>query len=129
MFEALVSAVEEVEIPADGDAIVAAFALLDRLTAKVSAAVAEWDAGKSWELDAATSAAAWLRHRAGMTASVASATVRTAGRVRQLPATGAAWLAGQLSTGQVKAVVANVEDRTVAMFAEQEAALLPFLVP
>ncbi|HEX9970040.1 MAG TPA: DUF222 domain-containing protein, partial [Acidimicrobiales bacterium] len=129
MFEALRSAVEELDVPADGDAITTALSLLDRLTAKVSTAIAEWDKAKLWELDAATSGAAWLRHRAGMTASVASSTVRTARRVGELPATSAAWLSGDLSTGQVRAITANVDDRTVGTFAEQEEALLPYLVP
>ncbi|HEX9970308.1 MAG TPA: DUF222 domain-containing protein, partial [Acidimicrobiales bacterium] len=129
MLEALRSAVEELELPPDGDAITTALSLLDRLTAKVSVAIAEWDKAKQWELDAATSGAAWLRHRAGMTASLASTTVKTAKLVSRLPVTASAWLSGDLSTGQVRAITANVDDRTVETFAEQESALLPYLVP
>jgi hypothetical protein len=129
VFAALESAIEELDVPGDADALVAGFALLDCLTAKLSLAAAEFDAAKLWELDAATSAASWLRTRAGMSASTASGIVK-AGRVaRQLPETAHAWIEGRLSTGQVKAITANVEDRTVATFAEQEAELLPFLAP
>jgi hypothetical protein len=117
------------EIPTHGDALVEGFALLDQLSAKLALAVAEFDAAKLWELDAATSAAVWLRNRAGMTASAASATVVTGRRVRQLPVTASAWMQGELSSGQVKAITANVEDRTVELFAEQEGVLVEYLAP
>jgi hypothetical protein len=126
---ALESAIGELDVPADGGALIEGFALLDRLTAKLSLAVAEFDAAKLWELDAATSAATWLRNRAGMSGSTASSVVKTGTVVRQLPVTAGAWLDGGLSTGQVKAIAANVEDRTVAMFAEHERDLVPFLAP
>ena len=101
MFEALRSAVEELDVPGDGDALVAACALLDRLTAKVSLAAAEFQASRQWELDAATSAAVWLRNRAGMTSAAAAALVNTGTVVGQLPVTANEWLSGGLSTGQV----------------------------
>jgi hypothetical protein len=129
MFEAMRSAVEEVEIPGDGDALVAALALLDKLTAKVSLAAAQFQASRQWELDAATSAAVWLRNRAGMTSAAAAALVNTGAVVGQLTVTVDHWLSGGLSTGQVKAIAANVDDRTVAMFAEHERDLIPFLAP
>ena len=37
----------------------------------------------------------------------------TARRLHRLPVTQAAWLDGSLSTGQVQAIVANVDDRTI----------------
>jgi hypothetical protein len=124
VFGELRSAVESLEVPIDGDAIVEGFVLLDQLTAKLSLAVAEFDAAKLWELDAATSAAVWLRNRAGMTSSMAHATVRSADRVRQLPTTAEMWKSGTLSGGQVRAIVANVEPCTIEMFAAQEGELL-----
>ncbi|MBW3669007.1 MAG: hypothetical protein KY443_07310, partial [Actinobacteria bacterium] len=72
MFEALESAISELDVGIDGDALVAACRLLDRLKAKVALAAADFDASRRWELDGATSAAAWLKHRAGMTASAAN---------------------------------------------------------
>ncbi|MBW3669703.1 MAG: 13E12 repeat family protein, partial [Actinobacteria bacterium] len=129
MFEALASAIEELEVRVDGDALVTACRLLDRLNAKVALAAAELDASRRWELDGATSAAGWLKHRAGMTASAANWTVRTGNLVKQLPVTRQAWLSGGLSTAQVRAVEANVEPRTVELFADHEAEVVPFLAP
>ncbi len=129
MLGALESAIEELDLGFDGDTLVAACRLLDRLTAKVALAAAEFDASRQWELDGATSAGAWLKHRAGMTASVANWTVRTGNLVKQLPVTKSAWLRGDLTTAQMKAVEANVEPRTVALFAEHEAEVVPFLAP
>src|SRR5205085_10757603 len=37
------------------------------------------------------------------------------------------WVDGDLSGGQVQAIVANIDDHTAALFAEHEASLLPAL--
>jgi len=129
VLEDLAAALEKTEVPADRDGLLEALRLLDRLTAKVSAAVGEFDAGGDWGLDGAVSAVAWLRHRAGLAPSAAASTVTTAQRLRRLPVTRQAWLEGELSGGQVQAVVANTDDRTVGCFAEQEAELVPILAP
>lgn len=129
VFDGLAAAIDEVEVPPAGDALVVVLALLDRLTAKVSEAVGEYDASGGWELDGATSAAAWLRYRGGMTMPAAASTVRTARRLRRLPVTKQAWLDGTLTGGQVHVVVANLDDRTAPLFAEQEAAVVPVLAP
>jgi hypothetical protein len=44
-----------------------------------------------------------------------------------LPVTAAAALDGTLSSGQLRAIVANVTDRTVELFAGHEAELIPTL--
>ncbi len=127
MFEALAEAIDEVEIPVDGDALVEAFALCDRLQAKLSAAAGDFDAASLWDLDAATSLTAWLRHRAGMTARDAGRASRQARRLRALPVTAAAYGDGSLSGGQVRAVLANLTDATAERFAAHEAAIVPAL--
>lgn len=121
VFEALREAVEQVDVPTDGDALRELFGLIDRLSAKASAAVAAFDAAALWELDGATSATAWLRHQAGMTGSTAKSVVSTARRLRALPVTAAAWQSGALSGGHVQAIVRNAP----AEFAE--AAIVPLL--
>ncbi|MDP9069776.1 MAG: hypothetical protein M3N68_00525 [Actinomycetota bacterium] len=55
MFEALQAAIEEVESPLDSAELAQVLGLLDRLTARVSAAVGEFDHAKAWEADAASS--------------------------------------------------------------------------
>ena len=64
-----------------------------------------------------------------MTSSTANNTVRTARRLRDLPVTSGAWLDGELSGGQVQAIVANVDDRTTPQLAAQEASLVPTVAP
>lgn len=110
VISALREAVEQVEVPADGDALAAVFELIDRLCAKASAAVAEFDAAALWGLDGATSMTAWLRHRAGMTASTAKGVASTARKLASLPVTAEAWRAGVLSGGHVQAIVRNAPE-------------------
>ena len=129
MFEGLASAVEEVDIPVDADALVAAWGLVDRLTAKVSSASAAFDARQLWDVEGDASMAAWLRARAGMSSREAARTVTTSRRLAAAPVTAAAWSDGTLSRGQVEAITANVDDDTAALFAEHEPELVPVLAP
>ena len=50
------------DLPTDGTVLAEAFALADRLNAKLLAAVGEHDAAEQWRNDGATSMTAWLRH-------------------------------------------------------------------
>lgn len=123
----LAEAVEEVQIPVCGDDIAEVISLMDRLSAKVTEAVGAFDKAGIWEIEGASSMTAWLRHRARMSGGAASTMTRTARRLGELPVTAAAWLDGSLSSGQVQAVVANVGDTTIEMFAEHEAEVVPAL--
>jgi hypothetical protein len=89
----------------------------------------DFDAGEGWDLDAATSMTAWLRSFAGLTPGDAAYAVRVAKRLGSLPVTTDAFVDGTLSAGQVKAIVANVSDKTTELFAGQEADLVPLLAP
>ncbi len=129
VFEGLGAAIDEVDIPVDGVALIEAHRLLDRLAARVSAADGEFDAASLWDADAATSMTAWLRVHAGMSAAEASRAASRARRLRALPVTAAAWADGSLSGGQVGAMLANLRDGDVERFAEHEAAIVPALVP
>ena len=128
MFTALEQAVEEVVIPPDGPALVAALALRDRLGAKIAEAAGDFDAAALWELDAATSMTAWLRSQADLSGREATRLAGSAKKLRDLPVTAAAWRAGELSGGQVDAILANV-GRHLERFADHEAALVPTLAP
>jgi hypothetical protein len=55
MFEQLGTAIEGLDIPADGAALAAVVRLRDRLEARISHAVAAHDHAGLWELDGATS--------------------------------------------------------------------------
>lgn len=129
MLSGLLDAVDAVDVAPRGDDIAAALKARDLLDAKIAAAVGVFDHAGDYALDAATSTVAWLRTNADLTAGEAASLVRTSRRVRQLPVTGAAWLDGRLSGGQVQAIVHNVDDSTLPVLQADEAALVPYLVP
>jgi hypothetical protein len=126
---AVCEAIRALEMPVDGDSIACALRAMDELAAKVSEATGEFDRLDLWDAEAATSLVAWLRDRGNLTARDAAYVSRRARRLRSCPATRQAWLDGSLSGGQVEAVVANVSDRTAALFVEHEPGLVPDLVP
>ena len=64
---------------------------------------------------------AWLRHHTRKSGRQAAGCTRTGRRLRELPVTATAYRDGVLSGGQVQAIVANLKDRTVGLFAEHEA--------
>ncbi len=118
-------AIEELDVPVDGAALKQVCKLADRLSAKISEAVGEFDAAELWDLDGATSMTAWLRHEANQSSRDASRHTKTGRRLRACPATRSAWTDGSISSGQVQAVVANVSDRHVGLWPDHEAAVVP----
>jgi hypothetical protein len=127
ILEPLADAIDALDLPTDRTVLAEAFALADRLNAKLLAAVGEHDAAEQWRNDGATSMTAWLRHHTRQAGRQASGCARTARRLRALPVTAGAYRDGVLSAGQVQAIVANLKDRTVGLFAAHEAELVPEL--
>jgi hypothetical protein len=125
----LSEAIDALEIPVSGDALVAVCGLLDRFTARVLGTCGEFDALGAWRDDGATSMTAWLRHSAGMSGRTAGRCARTARRLRDLPVTAGAYRDGTLSGGQVEAIVGNLNDDTAPLFAEREDKLVARLAP
>jgi hypothetical protein len=125
--EALAHAIDDLDLPADSGVLTEAFVLVDRLNAKLLAAVGEHDAVELWRNDGATSMTAWLRHHTRRSGRDAARCARTARRLRQLPVTAAAYRDGVLSSGHIQAIVANLKDRTAGLFADHEAQLVPQL--
>src|SRR5436305_6493357 len=124
MLAVLAEVVDELEVPAHGDTICQLLGLIDRLDAKVTEAIGRFDHEGLWELDACTSMTAWLKHRARLSPGTASRMVRMGRRLRDLELTAREWTVGDLSSAQVEAVLANVKERHVDLFAAQEAALI-----
>jgi len=125
----LAGAVKELELPVDGAALLSALAVWDCLGAKIAAVAGEFDHHSLWDLDAATSMTAWLRDRGSMTSAAAGRLAVRGRRLRALPVTAAAAADGSLSGGQVDVVLAHLDDRTTAVFADHEAELVPVLAP
>jgi Domain of unknown function (DUF222) len=124
ILEALADAINGLDLPVDGTVLSDAFALADRLNAKLVASVGDHDVAEVWRTDGATSMTAWLRHHTRQSGRQATRCARTARRLRELPVTAAAYRDGLLSGGQVQAIVANLKDRTVGLFAHHETELV-----
>src|SRR5881409_2971206 len=92
----------------DADELLELVAERDRLDARLTALVGEFDAAGLWDLDAETSMIAWLRNRARMTRRDAVRLLTEARQTRALPVTRDAWERGVLSSGQVEVIVRSV---------------------
>ncbi len=128
VFESLCTEIDQLVVPLCGEAITEVLALRDRLDAKITDAVGAFDAAGLWDLDSATSMTAWLRQHGVMTKREAARVTGRAKKLRSLPVTAAAWQAGELSGGQVDAMVAVLKPEVLELFAEQEPELVPSLV-
>lgn len=117
-------AIEALDIPVDEAALVRCFGLLDRFSARVTAAVGEFDKAGAWRDCGATSMAGWLRHRTHCSQRDAGRWARTARRLADLPVTSQAYSEGALSSGQVQAIVANLNNDTTPLFAAAEPELV-----
>jgi Domain of unknown function (DUF222) len=124
ILQPLAHAIDQLDLPVDSVVLTETFALVDRLNAKLIAAVGEHDAAELWRNDGATSMTAWLRHHTRRSGRDAARCAKTARRLRQLPVTAAAYRDGALSGGQVQAIVTNLKDRTVDFFARHETELV-----
>lgn len=92
-------------------------------TAAQTAAVAGVDTSRAFQPTGARSAAAWLAWRCRLPRGRANGLVRGARRVRDLPGTEAAFLAGALSPDHVT-LLASCHAADPAAFAEQESLLV-----
>jgi hypothetical protein len=129
MLAELATAIENLEIPCDGDSLAGAISLRDRLDARIVRATAEFEASGWWGADGSVSTVAWLRAHARMTKRSAQRLRTLAVRMRSLPVCAQAYSEGLLSAGQVDAIVARLNDELVEVFATQEAQLVPYLIP
>lgn len=127
--EELRAGADRLDLPADGASLVELLSVIDTLTAKATLAVAAYDRDQQWKPDGASSMAHWLRKFADFTTPDSYTMAATARKLGQLPATATAWVEGKLSGGQVSAICSHVTNRTIELFAEQEADTIPVLIP
>lgn len=120
----LVAAVDGLVISPEHDELEVALRAADRLEAKISSALRDFDEKEGWREDGSLSLTAWLAHHGRRSRRDAHREAVTARRLGALPATKAAWEGGKLSSGQVAAVMANVAERHLDLFAEQEEELV-----
>ena len=85
VFEDLAGAIEQLDIPADGESITEVIALRDRLDARIAEATGRFESTGWWAGDASASMVAWLRAHARMTRRSAQRLRSVAVRLRSLP--------------------------------------------
>ena len=107
----------------DGETVRALYRELELLSAVTTRAVAAFDAGKAWEGDGARSASAWLAVRCRIPAVAARRQVRLGRALRRMPASEAAWLAGDIGEAHVALLAAARTPATEACFDRDEAML------
>ena len=100
-----------------------------RLEARVAVAVAELDRSGSWALDGAASVIQWLGTVAELAVDDARRLLTLGERLGALPPVESALREGVLTLGQVRSIVANLSDDTVALFREVEADMVAVLAP
>ena len=123
--ERVIRAIEALPRDLANEEVASLFAASDRLTARLSSALARIDP----TADGAVSVRHWLRSRAERSDHEAGVLVRRAHRLTGCPLVADAWHDGLLSTGQVNAITASVSDRTQPVLAQHEADLVPALAP
>ena len=100
------------------------FAARNRLDGEIQRRLGVFDARRYGEADGAPSTASWLRGRCLQAGQEASARVKTARLLRQLPVTAAALAAGLISLAHARAVAMLAADTDVATTRGIEAQLI-----
>ena len=103
------------------------FALVDRLTALLIADIDCYERSMMWAVEGYPSMVAWVCDYGRRSRGEANRLVKTARRLRSLPATAVAFADGTLSYSHIGAIMANVDDQTVALFAENEQQLVALI--
>ena len=101
------------EVDELGEQVAKSAAVVDAATHEFLSRVRVFDEVSGWQQQGATSMAAWLGHRVGLTPGVAREKVRVSRALAQLPATDEALRLGQISYWKVRELsrVATAERR------------------
>jgi hypothetical protein len=92
----------------------------DLFNARFTDLIARLDTEGAYGVDGAVSMPAWLKQKACLSGATASRIVRTGRKLRHFDAVREASVSGVLSAGHVDAIVANVKDRHIGLFAEHQ---------
>lgn len=124
---AIAELLEDLHIGLDRGQLQTAFAVRDRLDARIALAVADYESAGLHEIDGAVSMNGWLRTETGRDAKTAAKVSSTGRKLRTLPALRDAVLDGVISGGQLDVIVACVPTRHVERFSAHESELVPRL--
>jgi hypothetical protein len=107
--------------------LAAALRLHDQAEARLTIAFGEFAAFGEWELAGYANPVQWLKAERGMTSADAYRMAQEAKKLRALPRVAEAWVNGELSSGQVRIICAQVIDRHLTLFGEHEDEIVPLL--
>lgn len=126
-FEGVAELIDRLPVDGDGGLLAQWVQLWDRVEQRLCGVLGAFDASAGYLDDGLGSTVNWLAWHARMDRGEAGILTSTARRLRVLPATAAAWADGTFGSGHVRAIARALNDRTVPLFAEHEAELVPEL--
>src|SRR3954447_17731015 len=119
---------EELDVPAEGDAIGAYFARIHRFVDKGAIALGTFAADGGPQRDGAVTLKSWLVHRLGLDPAAAAHLAAQATKLHRLPVLQDAFASGSLGSAAIETVLGHLPKRHVERFADHEAELVPTLV-
>ena len=125
----LLEVAKRLDMAVDGDDIAAVAKLRDWLLAKTMAPLRAFDESMLYQLSKASSTGQFLERCAGLAPNEARAAAVLARKLKAMPLTEAAWLAGTIASGQVHAITTNVTKRLAERYANEEATVLRIIGP
>jgi hypothetical protein len=99
-------------------------ALADRVEVARLAVLGTWESRAVWAVDGAPNGAAWLGARGRLSRAQAGGMVRTARRLRTMPATASALGDGRLGPAKARLLAHAINERTEAAFTRDEELLV-----
>src|SRR5688572_9942880 len=122
-------AIARLDVHRDGDEISAILRGCEDAVAKTMDPLRAFDELKLYQLSKADSTRQFLERNAGLSPSDAQATVILARKLKAMPLTEAAWLAGTITSGQVHVIANLVTKRLAERYSIDEAAVLTVVAP
>src|SRR5258707_674498 len=108
VLDTLEELVDALDVAVDADELARVFRLRETLLAKSMAPLREFDNAGLYQLSKACSTAQFLERTVGLSPRDASSVAGLARKLGMMPETAARFVAGSLSSGQVRAIAANV---------------------
>ena len=127
MEQGLTEAIDSLVVAPHADAVIELAQQHSTLQAKLAMALAELDRRREFDYEGYATMAAWCRDKLGWTNQTANRLLKTGRRLLDLPVTRDAWVARELTDGQVEIIVDCVTDRRAGLWSEHEAEIVPLL--
>jgi Domain of unknown function (DUF222) len=102
-------------------------ALLDRCLASIIQDLSVFDQSAEWAIDGYKSLNSWLCHETRRSSSDAYRMLQLMRQLRSLPVTEEAFANGTLAASKALVIAANVNDKTIDLFADAETEMVPLL--